>query len=83
MRLGAKSIGGWVGSLGACNKCGGRSNHAHILKITDMTITIIFHAIKEIGKRKGIRQGEIYSTSIYTRIVYYCIRFIVGCRDGG
>lgn len=45
MRLGAKSIGGWVGSLGACNKCGGRSNHAHILKITDMTITIDYMGV--------------------------------------
>lgn len=41
MRLGAKSIGGWVGSLGACNNCGGSSNHTRILKITDMTITSI------------------------------------------
>ena len=41
MRLGAKSIGGWVGSLDACNNCGGSSNHTHILKITDMTITSI------------------------------------------
>lgn len=40
MRLGAKSIGGWVGSLGACNNCGGSSNHTHVIKITDMTITI-------------------------------------------
>ena len=33
MRLGAKSIGGWVGSLCACNNCGGSSNHTHIIKI--------------------------------------------------
>lgn len=45
MRLGAKSTGGWVGSIGACNNCGGSSNHTHILKITDMTITSIISAV--------------------------------------
>ena len=33
MRLGAKSIGGGAGCVGACNNCGGSSNHTHITKI--------------------------------------------------
>ena len=41
MRLEAKSIGGGVGGLGACNNCGGSSNHTHVLKITDMNIIAI------------------------------------------
>ena len=33
MRLGAKSIGGWVGCVGASNNLGGSSNLTHIIKI--------------------------------------------------
>ena len=45
MRLGAKSAGGWVGCVSACNNLGGSSNHTHILKITDMTITIEYMGV--------------------------------------
>lgn len=41
MRLRSKSAGGWVGCVGACIDFGGSSNHTHILKIIDMTITSI------------------------------------------
>lgn len=45
MRLGAKSTGGWVGSLCACINLGGSLNHTRILKITDMTITSIISTV--------------------------------------
>lgn len=83
MRLGAKSTGGWVGSLGACNNCGGSSNHTRVLKITDMTITIdymgvLYFSIATFQLTITAYIARIQGLNAFSRIAITCNNHLLG-----